>query len=98
MSVGFGSKTVTKPLPSSSRVYCPWETIKMVPTVSVFGHQTSLNSQPNAEHPIFHKLELLPEDVKTPAVVEGHLPAPVLPMPVPAAIPPKPAAPLPPTM
>ena len=77
---------------------CPWETIKMVPTTTVFGHATSLDSQPNAEHPVFQHLELLPEDVKTPAVVEGRLPAPVKPMPAPAPIPaavPKPPAPPP---
>ena len=65
----------------------------MVPTSTVNGHQTSLDSQSNADHPVFSHLSLLPEEVKTPAVVEGHLPGPVLPMPVPAAIPPKPAAP-----
>ena len=76
---------------------CPWETIKMVPTTTVFGHASSLDSQPNAEHPIFRHLELLPEDVKTPAVVNGQVPAPVKPMPVAApAVPPKPATPPPP--
>ena len=74
---------------------CPWETIKMVPTTTVYGHTSSLDSQPNAEHPIFHKLDLLPEDVKTPAVAEGRLPAPVKPMPAPVVAP-KPAAPPPP--
>jgi Pyruvate/2-oxoacid:ferredoxin oxidoreductase delta subunit len=74
---------------------CPWETIKMVPTTTVYGHSTSLDSQPNAEHPVFAKLQLLPEDVKTPAVVGGQLPAPVKPMPAPV-VPPKPAAPPPP--
>ena len=79
---------------SSTRKDCPWETIKMVPTSTVNGHQTSLDSQPNAEHPVFANLALLPEEVKTPAVVEGHVPAPVLPMPVPVApaTPPPPAA------
>jgi Pyruvate/2-oxoacid:ferredoxin oxidoreductase delta subunit len=73
---------------------CPWETIKMVPTSTVNGHQTSLDSQSNAEHPVFAKLSLLPEEVKTPAVVSGHLPGPVLPMPAPV-VPPKPSAPPP---
>ncbi|MFI5347207.1 MAG: ferredoxin family protein [Elusimicrobiota bacterium] len=73
---------------------CPWETIKMVPTSTVYGHQTSLDSQSNAEHAVFSKLDLLPEEVKTPAVVGGHLPGPVLPMPAPV-VPPKPAAPPP---
>ena len=90
--IGTGSKFVN----SSTRMDCPWETIKMVPTSTVNGHQTSLDSQSNADHPVFSRLDLLPEEIKTPAVVEGHLPGPVLPMPVPAAIPPKPAAPPPP--
>ncbi len=73
---------------------CPWETIKMVPTSTVNGHQTSLDSQSNAEHPVFAKLALLPEEVKTPAVVGGQLPGPVLPMPAPVVAP-KPSAPPP---
>jgi hypothetical protein len=83
---------------SSTSMDCPWETIKMVPTSTVNGHQTSLDSQFNAEHPVFSNLGLLPEEVKTPAVVSGHLPGPVLPMPAPIppvakpAIPPPPAA------
>ncbi|HXS99997.1 MAG TPA: 4Fe-4S binding protein [Elusimicrobiota bacterium] len=72
---------------------CPWETIKMVPTSTVNGHQTSLDSQSNAEHPVFSKLELLPAEVKTDAVIGGILPAPVLPMPAPVVPAPKPAAP-----
>ena len=75
---------------------CPWETIKMVPTSTVNGHQTSLDSQSTAEHPVFSRLDLLPEEIKTPAVVEGHLPAPVLPMPTPVAPVARPAAPPPP--
>ena len=53
---------------------CPWDTIKMVPTATLAGHQTSLDSQPNREHPVFTKLELLPEEVKTPFVVLGEKP------------------------
>ncbi len=45
---------------------CPWETIKMVPTPTVAGHGTSIESQPNREHAIFEKLELLPEEVRKP--------------------------------
>lgn len=41
----FGSKTVTKTPSLSSRTYCPWDTIRMVPTSAVAGHQTSLDSQ-----------------------------------------------------
>lgn len=73
---------------------CPWETIKMVPTSTVNGHQTSMDSQSTSEHPIFAKLNLLPEEVKTPAVVSGQVPGPVLPMPAPV-VPPKPSAPPP---
>ncbi len=64
MIVAFGSKTVTKPLPSSSRVYCPWDTIRMVPTATVAGDQTSLDSQLNHEHPVFQKPELVPEEIR----------------------------------
>jgi Pyruvate/2-oxoacid:ferredoxin oxidoreductase delta subunit len=74
---------------------CPWETIKMVPTSTVYGHSTSLDSQPNAEHAIFGRLDLLPEEVKTPAVVGGQVPAPVKPMPAPVPVA-KPAPPPPP--
>jgi Pyruvate/2-oxoacid:ferredoxin oxidoreductase delta subunit len=77
---------------------CPWETIKMVPTSTVYGHGTSIESQPNAEHNVFKRLDLLPDDVKTPAVVAGQVPVP--PKPMPAPVPPaaaaKPAAPPPP--
>lgn len=72
---------------------CPWETIKMVPTTTVFGHLSSIESQSNAEHPVFQRLDLLPEDVKTPAVVAGQVPVPPKPMPAPAPVAPKPAAP-----
>ena len=74
---------------------CPWETIKMVPTTSVAGDQTSLDSQSNREHPVFERPELLPEEIRTPFVMTGVKP----PVPVaipPAAIPaPKPSAPPP---
>lgn len=68
---------------------CPWETIKMVPTTSVAGHQTSLDSQPTREHPVFERLEVLPEHVKTPFVLRGEKPVP----PPPPAAPPAPPAP-----
>ena len=55
---------------------CPWETIKMVPTATLAGHQTSLDSQPNREHPVFERIELLPEGVRTPFVLRGDKPAP----------------------
>lgn len=77
---------------------CPWETIKMVPTTTVYGHTSSLESQPNAEHAVFKKPELIPEDFRTQAVIEGQVPVP--PKPMPAPVPPaaaaKPATPPPP--
>lgn len=73
---------------------CPWETIKMVPTTTLAGHQTSLDSQPNREHAVFQKLELLPEEVQTPFVLRGEMPVPPAPAAAAAAAaaPPKPAA------
>ncbi|MBI4054867.1 MAG: 4Fe-4S dicluster domain-containing protein [Elusimicrobia bacterium] len=44
---------------------CPWDTIRMVPTPSVAGHQTSLDSQPNHEHAVFQRPELVPEEIGT---------------------------------
>jgi len=43
---------------------CPWDTIRMVPTPSVAGHQTSLDSQPNHEHAIFSQPGLVPEEIR----------------------------------
>ena len=45
---------------------CPWETIKMVPTPTVAGHQTSLESQLEKTHPVFQRADLLPPDVAAP--------------------------------
>lgn len=45
---------------------CPWDTIWMVPKPQVEGQTTSLESQPDKEHPVFEKLELLPEEVRKP--------------------------------
>ncbi len=50
---------------------CPWETIKMVPTTTLAGQQTSLDSQLNREHPIFNMVALLPVEVRTPFVLGG---------------------------
>ena len=44
---------------------CPWDTIRMVPTPAVQGHQTSLDSQLVHTHPVFEKPELVPESVRT---------------------------------
>lgn len=50
---------------SSTTIECPWDTIRMVPTESVAGHNTSLDSQPNHEHAVFEKPELVEEYVRT---------------------------------
>ena len=55
---------------------CPWETIKMVPTAEVAGHQTSLDSQNTREHPIFERQHLIPDEIKTPFVTRGEKPVP----------------------
>ena len=60
----FGSKTVTKPLPVSTRVDCPWDTIRMVPTATVAMDKTSLDSQLNHDHAIYAKPELVPEEIR----------------------------------
>ena len=44
---------------------CPWETIKMVPTPTVEGHKSSIDSQPTKDHPIFEKPQLVPEEIRT---------------------------------
>lgn len=69
---------------------CPWETIKMVPTATLAGHQTSLDSQADRDHAVFAKAELLPEEVRTPFVLRGEKPTPPSPPAAPAA--PAPAA------
>ena len=43
----------------------PWDTIRVVPIPSVQGHQTSLDSQPNHEHVVFQKPELVPEEIRS---------------------------------
>src|SRR3989338_9216925 len=43
---------------------CPWDTIRMVPTVTLAGHQTSLDSQPDREHAVFQRPELVPEEIR----------------------------------
>ncbi len=55
---------------------CPWETIKMVPTPTVAGHVSSMESQPNKEHPVFEKLHLIEEDrVRKPLETPSAVPA-----------------------
>ena len=75
---------------------CPWETIKMVPTATLAGHQTSLDSQPDREHSVFSKPELLPEDIRTPFVLRGEKPIAPPTVAVPVAVIAKPATPPPP--
>ena len=43
---------------------CPWDTIAMVKTGFLEGHQTSLESQPNHEHAVFQNPELVPERMR----------------------------------
>ena len=79
---------------SQTRMDCPWDTIRMVPTPTVAGDQTSLDSQSNREHPIFEKTSLLPEEVRTPFILRGEKPAPPPPAVAAAVVlPPKPSAP-----
>jgi Pyruvate/2-oxoacid:ferredoxin oxidoreductase delta subunit len=58
---------------------CPWDTIKMVPTTQVQNDKSSLDSQPNREHPVFAKPELLPEEIRTPFVLHGEKASPPAP-------------------
>jgi Pyruvate/2-oxoacid:ferredoxin oxidoreductase delta subunit len=43
---------------------CPWDTIRMVPTTSVAGDGTSLDSQLSHEHAIYRRPELVPEELR----------------------------------
>ena len=43
---------------------CPWDTIRMVPTPSVAGDLTSLDSQLNHEHAVFQNPALVPEELR----------------------------------
>jgi electron transport complex protein RnfB len=45
---------------------CPWDTIKMVPTPTVQGHTTSLESHQDESAAIFENIHLLDERVSTP--------------------------------
>lgn len=61
---GDRSKKPSKREALSTTIDCPWDTIRMVPTPSVAGHQTSLDSQSNKEHAIFQRPELVPEEIR----------------------------------
>ena len=43
---------------------CPWDTIRMVPTASVAGDQTSLDSQLTHDHAAFQSPEIVPEELR----------------------------------
>lgn len=43
---------------------CPWDTIRMVPTPSVAGHQTSLDGQLNHDHAVFENPSVVPEEIR----------------------------------
>jgi hypothetical protein len=49
----------------STRVDCPWDTIRMVPTPSVAGHTTSLESQIDHNHAIFQNPSVVSEELRT---------------------------------
>jgi len=44
---------------------CPWDTIRMVPSATVKGHATSLDTQPNHEHEVFNRPEMVPPEVRS---------------------------------
>lgn len=44
---------------------CPWDTIRMVPTESMAGHKTSLDSQFNHDHAIFTNPEVVEPELRT---------------------------------
>ncbi len=43
---------------------CPWDTIRMVPTPTVAGHVSSLDSQLDHQHPVFENPSLVPEELR----------------------------------
>ncbi|PIR18795.1 MAG: hypothetical protein COV48_05575 [Elusimicrobia bacterium CG11_big_fil_rev_8_21_14_0_20_64_6] len=43
---------------------CPWDTIRMVPTPTVEGDRTSLDSQLNHDHAVYQNAGLVPEEVR----------------------------------
>ena len=45
---------------------CPWDTIVMVKRDTVEGHVSSIESQPDNDHPIFERTDLLNERVGAP--------------------------------
>ena len=84
------SKNRSRRMVLTTTIDCPWE------TVTLAGHQTSLDSQPDREHAVFARPELVPEDIRTPFVLRGE--KPLVPPTVAAVVaapasPPPPAAP-----
>lgn len=56
---------------SSTRMDCPWDTISMVPTPTVEGQVTSLESSQDNTTGIFEHINLLDERVKKPLSDKG---------------------------
>ena len=50
---------------------CPWDTIEMVPTPTVEGEVTSLESKQVHTSPILEHINLLDERVKAPLAAKG---------------------------
>ena len=44
---------------------CPWDTIRMVPSATVKGHATSLDTQPNHEHEVYNRPDMVPVEVRS---------------------------------
>ena len=57
------SKNRSKRRALSTRIDCPWDTIRMVPTPTVAGDLTSLDSQLTHDHAIYLKPELVPVEL-----------------------------------
>ncbi|MBI4369583.1 MAG: hypothetical protein HY547_05070 [Elusimicrobia bacterium] len=49
----------------TSGIYCPWDTIRMVPTDSIKDHKTSLDSQLTHDHAIFSNPEVVEGELRT---------------------------------
>lgn len=56
---------------STTRTDCPWDTIAMVPTETVAGQVTSLESTQDNTSGIFEHIDLLEERVKAPLTQKG---------------------------
>lgn len=65
------SKNRSKRRLLSTRIDCPWETIAMVPTPTVEGQVTSVESTQDNTALIFERINLLDEGVKAPLAATG---------------------------